>query len=274
MTTAVATPEQALELSDHVEDDPSALVRAENVDKTYVTRQGPVTALKGASISVQRGTFISLVGPSGCGKSTLLKIIGGLIPKTGGEVLYRGRQVEGPNRDIGMMFQTPTLFPWRTILENVMLPIEIFKRDTKTHLEKAKEVLEMVGLKSFENCYPRELSGGMQQRAALSRVLIFEPHLLLMDEPFGALDEFNRERLNLEILRVWGELKQTVIFVTHNIAEAVFLADELYVMSPSPGRVIGHLTVNLERPRTFGSMHEPEFVDKVYQVRDLLGVAR
>jgi NitT/TauT family transport system ATP-binding protein len=274
MTTAVATPEQALELSDHVEDNPSALVRAENVDKTYVTRQGPVTALKGASISVQRGTFISLVGPSGCGKSTLLKIIGGLIPKTGGEVFYRGRQVEGPNRDIGMMFQTPTLFPWRTILENVMLPIEIFKRDTKTHLEKAKEVLEMVGLKGFENCYPRELSGGMQQRAALSRVLIFEPHLLLMDEPFGALDEFNRERLNLEILRVWGELKQTVIFVTHNIAEAVFLADELYVMSPSPGRVIGHLNVSLERPRTFGSMHEPEFVEKVYQVRDLLGVAR
>lgn len=251
-----------------------SVVEVRTVDKVYSTRQGPVTALKGASISVKRGAFISLVGPSGCGKSTLLKIIGGLIPKTSGMVLFRGRSVEGPTRDIGMMFQTPTLFPWRTVIQNVMLPIEIFKLDERQYREKAELALEMVGLKGFVECYPRELSGGMQQRVALSRVLIFEPHLLLMDEPFGALDEFNREKLNLEILRVWGELKQTVIFVTHNISEAVFLADDLFVMSPSPGRVVGHLNVPLERPRTFASMHDPAFVDTVYRVRELLGVAR
>jgi NitT/TauT family transport system ATP-binding protein len=249
-------------------------IACSKVDKVYSTKTGDVVALQGASLEVKRHSFVSLVGPSGCGKSTLLKIIGGLLSKTGGVVAVNGKQVTAPSRDIGMMFQTPTLFPWRTVFENVMLPAEIFGREKKEYAEKANAVLDMVGLSDFQRCYPRELSGGMQQRVALSRVLIFEPHFLLMDEPFGALDEFNRERLNLEILRVWTEIKQTILFVTHNIAEAVFVSDRLYVMSHSPGRIVGIVEVPLPRPRTYASMHDPMFADKIYEVRELLGVAR
>ncbi|MCL4368849.1 MAG: ABC transporter ATP-binding protein [Actinobacteria bacterium] len=249
-------------------------VVVDRVDKTYSSKKGDVVALKGATLEVKRHSFVSLVGPSGCGKSTLLKIIGGLLPKTGGLVVVNGKSVTGPSRDIGMMFQTPTLFPWRTVLDNVLLPVEIFGKNKKEYRQKAKDILDMVGLCDVHECYPRELSGGMQQRVALSRVLIFEPHLLLMDEPFGALDEFNRERLNLEILRVWTEIKRTVLFVTHNIAEAVFMSDVLYVMSSSPGRIIGTVDVPLSRPRTFATMHDPVFADKIYEVRELLGVAR
>jgi NitT/TauT family transport system ATP-binding protein len=253
---------------------PETAIAVEDVDKVYSTNKGDVVALAGATMEVERHSFVSLVGPSGCGKSTLLKIIGGLLSRTAGSVEVNGEEVTGPSRDVGMMFQTPTLFPWRTVLENVMLPVEIFGRNKKEYLPKAREVIDLVGLSEFESCYPRELSGGMQQRVALSRVLIFEPHFLLMDEPFGALDEFNRERLNLEILRVWTEIGQTILFVTHNIMEAVFLSDRLYVMSCAPGRVVGIVDVPLPRPRTFASMHEPLFADKVYEVRELLGVAR
>ncbi|MCZ7663208.1 MAG: ABC transporter ATP-binding protein [Thermoleophilia bacterium] len=261
--TGTVTPEQTTD----------AVISVRQVDKTYSSRQADVVALQGASLEIARHSFVSLVGPSGCGKSTLLKIIGGLIPITAGAVQVNGRHVTGPSRDVGMMFQTPTLFAWRTVLQNVMLPVEIFGLDKVEYEAKARGVLDMVGLRDFEKCYPRQLSGGMQQRVALSRVLIFEPHLLLMDEPFGALDEFNRERLNLEILRVWTEIKQTVLFVTHNIAEAVFLSDRLYVMSPAPGRIVGIIDVPLPRPRTFATMHEPPFADTIFQVRELLGVA-
>ncbi len=261
--TGTVTPEQTTD----------AVISVRQVDKTYSSRQADVVALQGASLEIARHSFVSLVGPSGCGKSTLLKIIGGLIPITAGAVQVNGRHVTGPSRDVGMMFQTPTLFAWRTVLQNVMLPVEIFGLDKVEYEAKARGILDMVGLRNFEKCYPRQLSGGMQQRVALSRVLIFEPHLLLMDEPFGALDEFNRERLNLEILRVWTEIKQTVLFVTHNIAEAVFLSDRLYVMSPAPGRIVGIIDVPLPRPRTFATMHEPPFADTIFQVRELLGVA-
>lgn len=249
-------------------------IAVREVDKVYSSRSGEFVALRGANLEVERHSFVSLVGPSGCGKSTLLKIIGGLIPVTAGHVEVNGRDVTGPRRDVGMMFQTPTLFPWRTVLQNVMLPVEVFGFDKEKYEQKARAVLEIVGLRDFEKCYPRELSGGMQQRVSLSRVLIFEPHLLLMDEPFGALDEFTRERLNLEILRVWTEIKQTILFVTHNIAEAVFLSDRLYVMSPAPGRIVGVVDVPLPRPRSYATMHEPLFADKIYEVRELLGVAR
>lgn len=163
-----------------------AAIAVEGVDKVYSTAQGEVEALRGASMRVEPRSFVSLVGPSGCGKSTLLKIIGGLIPKTTGSVRVSGSEVEGPSRDVGVMFQTPTLFDWRTVLQNVLLPIEVFKLDRSAYRDEALRILEMVGLSGFEGCYPRELSGGMQQRVALSRVLIFEPHFLLMDEPFGA----------------------------------------------------------------------------------------
>ena len=266
--TSSSAPDSGGERADVAE------ILIDGVDKVYSSKSGDVVALQGATMEVARHSFVSLVGPSGCGKSTLLKIIGGLLAKTSGSVRVAGRDVVAPSRDIGLMFQTPTLFPWRTVLDNVLLPVEVFGRDKKEYRDKAKEILDLVGLTGFHNCYPRELSGGMQQRVALSRVLIFEPHLLLMDEPFGALDEFTRERMNLEILRVWTEIKQTVLFVTHNIAEAVFLSDRLYVMSPSPGRIVGVVEVPIERPRTFASMHEKVFADKVFEVRELLGVAR
>ncbi len=269
--SAARSPE---DVSASVASEPDIAIAVDEVDKVYSTRQGNVVALQGASLHVDRHSFVSLVGPSGCGKSTLLKIIGGLLTKTRGTVRVNGEEVTAPSRDIGIMFQTPTLFPWRTVLDNVLLPVEVFGKDKKGFLPQAREVLRLVGLGEFEGCYPRELSGGMQQRVALSRLLIFEPHLLLMDEPFGALDEFNRERLNLEILRVWTEISQTILFVTHNIMEAVFLSDRLYVMSCAPGRVVGIVDVPLPRPRTFASMHEPLFADKVYEARELLGVAR
>ncbi len=249
-------------------------VTVRDLDKVYVTRNGSVLALKGVNLDVPQGAFVSIVGPSGCGKSTLLKIIGGLIPRTSGTLKLEGRDVEGPSRHVGIMFQTPTLFPWRTVIQNVMLPVEVFKLDRKSYIDRAGQVLEMVGLAGFEHCYPRELSGGMQQRVALSRVLIYEPTVLLMDEPFGALDEFNRERLNLEILRIWTEKKQTTIFVTHNISEAVFLSDQVYVMSTNPGRIVGVVDVPLPRPRTFATMKEALFGEKVFEIREQLGVAR
>ncbi len=249
------------------------VVTLRGIDKVFSTRKGAVNALKGVDLNVPNGSFVSLVGPSGCGKSTLLKIIGGLIPPTRGILRLEGRDIDGPSRHVGIMFQTPVLFQWRTVLQNVMLPAEIFKLDQKTYAEKARAALDLVGLRSFEHCYPRELSGGMQQRVALSRLLIFDPTVLLMDEPFGALDEFNRERLNLEILRIWSQSKQTVVFVTHNIGEAVFLSDRVHIMAPNPGCIISTVDIPLSRPRTFASMKEPAYGEKVFEIRELLGVA-
>jgi NitT/TauT family transport system ATP-binding protein len=209
-----------------------------------------VEALRDVSFAISPGQFVSFVGPSGCGKSTLLKLIGGLIEPTSGRITVGGVDVKGPRRDIGMMFQTPVLFPWRTVLENVLLPIEVFGLDRRSAVERARDILRLVGLEDRERAYPSELSGGMQQRAALSRVLIIDPQIILMDEPFGAIDEFTRERLNLELLRIWEERGQTIVFVTHSIVEAVFLADRVVVMSSRPGRVREEIRVDLPRPRT------------------------
>lgn len=251
-------------------------IEVENVSKVFRTRLGAVAveALRDVSVDILPGQFVSFVGPSGCGKSTLLKLIGGLIEPTSGRITVGGLDVGGPRRDIGVMFQTPVLFPWRTVLENVLLPIEVFGLDRRIAIEKTRDILRLVGLEEREGAYPRELSGGMQQRAALSRVLVIDPPIILMDEPFGALDEFTRERMNLELLRVWQAQGQTIIFVTHSIVEAVFLADRVVVMGTAPGRVLSIVDVPLPRPRSIELMKSPEFASTVFDVREYLGVAR
>ena len=231
-------------------------------------------ALRGVSVDIHPGEFVAFVGPSGCGKSTLLKLIGGLLEPSTGEISVGGRKVSGPRRDVGVMFQTSVLFPWRTVLENVLLPIEVFGLERAAAMDKARGILRLVGLDGREGAYPRELSGGMQQRAALSRVLITDPPIILMDEPFGALDEFTRERMNLELLRIWSERGQTIIFVTHSINEAVFLSDRIVVMDTLPGRVLAVVDVPLARPRSIEVMKSPEFAKTAFEVREYLGVAR
>lgn len=253
---------------------PPSSVRVEGVSKLFQTPGGTLTALDGIDLDVADGEFVALVGPSGCGKSTLLNIAGGLMSPSAGSVTVGGERLEGPRRDIGMMFQRPVLFPWRTVLENVLLPAEVFRLDRTEYRRRALEVLALTGLEEFAGSYPYQLSGGMQQRAALGRVLLCEPALLLMDEPFGALDEFTREALNIELMRISAAGRKTVLFVTHNINEAVFLADRVVAMTPRPGRVARVVDVPFPRPRDRGVMREPGFAEAVFAVRDLLGVAR
>jgi NitT/TauT family transport system ATP-binding protein len=249
------------------------IIAVQNLYKVYATQAEPLLALRDVNLEIYPGEFISCVGPSGCGKSTLLNIFGGLLERTAGEVWFKGQRHDEPRHEIGMMFQTPVLFDWRTILDNVLLPIEILGLSKATYRDRALQLLELVGLKGFETVYPRQLSGGMQQRAALSRVLVYDPEVLLLDEPFGALDEFTRETMNLELLRIWHTTHKTVFFVTHNINEAVFLADRVVVMTPRPGQIGQILTVNLPRPRTREVMKLPAYAEKVFEVREVLGVA-
>ncbi len=247
-----------------------------NISKSFRQRLGMPTfeALRSVDLTIEPGQFVSFVGPSGCGKSTLLKLIGGLMEPTTGQIKVGGRNIDGPRRDIGMMFQTSVLFPWRTVLENILLPIEIFGLDRQSAIKKGEQILRLVGLEGRADAYPRELSGGMQQRAALSRVLMTDPQTILMDEPFGALDEFTRERMNLELLRIWGERGQTVVFVTHSIIEAVFLSDKIVVMGTGPGRVLSVIDVPLPRPRTIEMMKSPDFARFAFEVRESLGLAQ
>lgn len=250
-----------------------SILTASRVRKIYRTNAREVAALEDITFSVEANEFVTLVGPSGCGKSTLLKITGGLVDPTAGEVSFKGEPVLGPRRDIGIMFQTPVLFDWRTTLENVLLPAEVLGMDPAVSRKRARDVLKMVDLEGFEESYPRQLSGGMQQRVSLSRVLAYEPDLLLMDEPFGALDEFTRERLNLEIQRIWMQQRKTILFVTHNIAEAVFLSDQVLVMTPRPGRLARVVRVPFPRPREIRLMKSSEFASLVFEIREVLGVA-
>lgn len=241
-----------------------------NVGKTY--KRNKVVALEGVSLNLHKGSFSSVIGSSGCGKSTLLKIMAGLIPPSTGRVVLQQQPVTGPRRDIGMMFQQATLFPWRTTVENIVLPIEI--RDGRKAAEKAKglahELLSIVGLQDFENVYPNELSGGMAQRAAICRMLITEPAVLLLDEPFSALDELSRDMMNMELQRICTEQQATAFLVTHSIPEAVILSDDIYVMKPRPGRIAEVVTVDLPRPRTLDMITTPEFGATVDYIRGLL----
>jgi NitT/TauT family transport system ATP-binding protein len=245
------------------------VISGRGVGKTF--GGGSVVALEGATFDVAPGSFVSLVGPSGCGKSTLLRLIAGLIDRTSGHLTVHDRDVKGPHTDVGLMFQKATLLEWRTAVENVLLPVEIGRTVTPADRKKAMDLLELVGLKDFAFSFPTQLSGGMQQRVALARLLMTGADVLLLDEPFGALDEFTRERLNVELMRIVGEFKATTLFVTHNILEAIFLADEVMVMTPRPGRLARIVHVPFERPRKPEITLTPEFNALVAEVRDILG---
>jgi NitT/TauT family transport system ATP-binding protein len=243
------------------------VIAVHDVGKEYETQRGAVLALEAIELAVAEGEFAAIVGPSGCGKSTLLKILAGLLPTTRGEVRLRDVPVTGPRRDIGVVFQSPVLFPWRTVLDNVLLPVDVQRLPREEHLPRALDLLALVGLAGFERRYPWELSGGMQQRVAITRALIHNPGILLMDEPFGALDAMTRENMNLELQRIWLERRETVLFITHSIPEAVFLADRVFVMTPRPGRILEEVAVGIPRPRALAVMAAPEFGPLVNRIR-------
>jgi len=247
-----------------------AVICIKSLTKSYDTKTGPLLAVKDASLDVEAGKCYSLVGPSGCGKSTILKIIAGLTPHERGEVLVLGQPAREGRRDVGVMFQTPVLLPWRTVLKNILLPLEVFKESIESGRARAEELIKLVGLEGFADKYPWELSGGMQQRAALSRVLVIDPDILLMDEPLAALDEFTRERLVFEISHLHERLKKSILYVTHDIQEALILSDKVVVMSNHPGEIVGVVDVHLPRPRTADLLSTPEFAHHVGKVRSLL----
>lgn len=248
----------------------SSVISVRDLSKTYETRDGLVEAVRGASFDVRDGEFIALVGPSGCGKSTILQICAGLVPPSKGKVTVGGTDARPGRHEIGIMFQAPVLLPWRTVLSNVLLPTEIFKLDREAATERAHTLLELVGLGGFEEKHPWELSGGMQQRASLARVLVADPDILLMDEPFSALDEFTRERLNLELARIHESFHRTVLYVTHNIEEAVFLSDRVVVMKPHPGEILEIVETKLPRPRKLEVLQEPDTLELVIKIRRML----
>jgi NitT/TauT family transport system ATP-binding protein len=245
-------------------------ISANDLSKTYTTRRGPVEAVRKSSFEVKRGEFVALVGPSGCGKSTILKIAAGLIPASEGTVTVSGEPAKAGRHDVGIMFQSPVLLPWRTVLDNVLLPMEIFRLTSAEAKKRAEELLNTVGLGGFGDKYPWELSGGMQQRASLARVLVYEPDILLMDEPFSALDEFTREHLNVELAKIHETYSRSVLYVTHNIQEAVFLADRVVVMKPHPGEILDVVDTKLPRPRSLDVLLEEKTTRLVTEIRRML----
>ncbi|MBI4858588.1 MAG: ABC transporter ATP-binding protein [Acetobacterium woodii] len=245
-------------------------IQFKNVNMAYKGKSGEdIVALDNVSFDIQEGEFISLLGPSGCGKTTSLRIIGDLLQPTSGEVLVRGlspREIR-LQRKYGIVFQSPVLYDWRTVRRNICLPMEIMKFSKKERTARIDKMLELVGLQDFGQKYPYELSGGMQQRVGIARALALDPEILLMDEPFSALDEFTREKLNEDLLNIWSQTKKTVIFVTHNIPEAVFLSDRVVVLSPHPGRVSAIVDINLPRPRENSVRETSEFYDYIVKIR-------
>lgn len=245
----------------------SEFIAVARLSKSYERGSESVLALDDIDFTIADGQFVAVVGPSGCGKSTLLKILAGLMPASGGEARLRGRPIEGPRRDIGVVFQSPVLFPWRSVLSNVLLPADVQGLARDQMRNHALQLLSLVGLGGVEHRYPWELSGGMQQRVALIRALVHDPAILLMDEPFAALDAMTREQMNLELQRVWLERRKTVLFITHSITEAAFLADRVLIMTPRPGRIKGDVAINLPRPRSLDVMTSPEFGAHIRRIR-------
>jgi NitT/TauT family transport system ATP-binding protein len=251
------------------------VIRLEHVEKTYRTRRGDlVRAVEDITLEVGENEFVTLVGASGCGKSTLLKLVAGLTPATGGTIHIRGATVREPFPDVGFVFQQPVLLPWRSVLDNVLFSVEMLGLEPRQYRKSAHDLLELTGLAGFETKYPRELSGGMQQRVAICRALLPDPSLLLMDEPFGALDAMTREEMSLELLRIWEERRKTILFVTHSIPEAILLADRVVVMTPRPGRIARVLAIDLPRPRTMDLEFDPRFKAASDAVRGLIFAGR
>jgi NitT/TauT family transport system ATP-binding protein len=244
------------------------VLAVEAVNKTF----GTGVAVDGAAFDVQANEFVSIVGPSGCGKSTLLRLVAGLIAPTSGRISVRGKEVNGPICDVGMVFQSPVLLPWRTTLDNILFVAQIGGHDGSRHRARALQLLELAGLAGFEGAYPHELSGGMQQRAAICRALLLDPTLILMDEPFGALDVMTRERMGFELQKIWSVNRNTVLFVTHSITEAVLLSDTVIVMTPRPGQVRDIVSVDLSRPREIDVLQDRRFLELSARVRDGIGM--
>jgi NitT/TauT family transport system ATP-binding protein len=245
-------------------------IRVRDVSKVYRSRSGLVQALDKVAFDIRSEEFVALIGPSGCGKSTLLKIVAGLVVPSGGEVEIFDEPVRGPYPGVGMVFQAPLLLKWRTVLDNVLLPIEILRRDRHEYVDQAMALLRLAGLDGFSHTLPRQLSGGMQQRVSICRALIHQPKLLLMDEPFGALDLLTRDHMNLQLLRIWNETRTTALLVTHSIHEAVFLADRVIVMTPRPGRIAEVIEIDLPRPRSAATRQGPQFDAYVHRLSQLI----
>ena len=249
-------------------------VAVEDVHVRYTSKRGEVTALENIDVSVDRGEFVAIAGPSGCGKSTLLKVIAGLVVASKGKVQLNSTPVTGPRPDIGYVFQRAALLEWRTVEGNILLQGEMRGMPKPERQERARKLIEMTGLTGFEKALPHELSGGMQQRVALCRALLHEPQVLLMDEPFGALDALTRERMNVELHRIWAETGVTVLLVTHSVPEAVYLANRVVVMSPRPGRILEVLDVDLPSHRIYAeTMADPAFQSTTTRIRGLLGAS-
>lgn len=249
--------------------DRAPVVEARDLSLVFQTADAPVTALSGIDLTIRRGDFVSLIGPSGCGKTTLMRAVADLVRPTSGTLLVNGGTAEQARLDraYGYVFQAPALYPWRSIERNIMLPLEIMGMPRAERKERAARYLDLVGLKGFERKFPWQLSGGMQQRVSIARALSFEPALLLMDEPFGALDEITRDNLNVHLLRLWEKTGITVIFVTHSIPEAVFLSSRIVVMSPRPGRILEVIDGDLPRDRDLDVRETPEFLEIAHRVR-------
>ena len=248
------------------------VVEIAGASKRFGSATGGVVALEAIDLEIGQGEFVSLIGPSGCGKSTLLRLIGDLISPSTGEIRVNGKPARQArlDRDYGMVFQAPVLMDWRTVAKNVELPLEIMGFPAPERVRRANALLDLVELRDFAARYPWQLSGGMQQRVAIARALAFDPRLLLMDEPFGALDEMTRERMNLEVMNLWRQLSTTIVFVTHSIPEAVFLSTRVVVMSPRPGRIAKIVTVDLPQPRTVETREDQRYFRLVTEVREAL----
>jgi NitT/TauT family transport system ATP-binding protein len=247
------------------------IIAVDRLTKTYRTVAAEtVAALSHVSLDIAPGEFVSVVGPSGCGKTTLLRILAGLVDQFEGDVSVRGVKLRGPTRSIGVAFQDANLLPWRTVLQNVMLPVQVLRLDAAASLRRAHALIELVGLGGFEAKLPHELSGGMRQRVSIARALIHDPEILLMDEPFGALDAMTRDAMNLELSRIWADSGKTVLLITHSIPEAVFLSDRVFVMSSRPGRIVAEVAIALPRPRPLELMAAAAFGDYVLEIRNSL----
>ncbi len=249
-------------------DEPILIVR--HLGVTFDSPEGGLGALDDVSFQMCPGEFVCVVGPSGCGKSTLLRVLAGLLPPTRGQVTLRGETLDGPNADVGVVFQKPNLMPWRTVQHNITLPLDVQGVDRKTAHTRAQALIDLVGLSGFERSRPHELSGGMAQRVAIARALIYDPEILLLDEPFGSLDMLTRERMNLELQRIWQQRRKTVLMVTHDIQEAVFLSDRVLVMSVRPGQITEQVEIDLPHPRSTDVLYDPVFLTYMRRIREAI----